>query len=200
MMKFLASGPLQTVFGEWEHRLYWLGEKQAIAMVYGEVQGREAILCRVHSSCITSHVFMSTECDCREQLAISMGAMQDAGSGVVIWLDQEGRGHGMYAHISSQALKRQGLSQSEAYTHLGYKADARDYSVAPEILADLGVISARLMTNNPDKVQALIDAGVPAVAGQEQVYIDIADNDLLRDQYIGKIADGHDIDLPDGKE
>lgn len=120
MIVELARGPLQTKMGEWLHVLYWDGTHEAIAMVYGDVAGAEELPCRVHSSCITAHVFLSTECDCREQLAISMAYMQQQGRGVVIWLDHEGRGNGMMAHIASQALKRDGMSQSKAYEVLGY--------------------------------------------------------------------------------
>lgn len=183
----LARGPLLTKCGEWTHVLYWDGTNQAIAMVYGDVSGKEELVCRVHSSCITGHVFMSVECDCREQLEISMKYMSEQGAGVVIWLDHEGRGNGMMAHIASQKLKRQGLPQSEAYEALGYPRDARHYETASQILRDLGVKSIVVMTNNPQKVEALRRAGLPVVQKSKRVYIEPT-NDLLAKQYQDKIT------------
>lgn len=141
MIVELARGPLLTQVGEWTHVLYWSGMQQAIALVYGDVTGRDGVLCRVHSSCLTAHVFLSVECDCREQMEISMRYMAQEGRGVVVWLDHEGRANGMMAHTASQSLKRQGLSQSDAYEKLGYPRDARRYETAAEILRELGVSS-----------------------------------------------------------
>lgn len=197
MIRQLAVGPLLTKFGEWMHHLYWDGEHQAIAMVFGTVEGAEALPCRVHSSCITAHVFASVECDCREQLEICMKYMEQNGRGVVVWLDHEGRGNGMMAHIESQALKRSGLSQSEAYEKLGYPRDARRYEPAAEILQHLGVKTIVVMTNNPLKVEALRRAGLPIVKGGKRVFIEPS-NSLLEKQYRDKVAvDQHMIGEPD---
>lgn len=195
MIRELARGPLQTLYGEWTHILYWTGRDHAIAMTLGDVTGKSRLLCRVHSSCITAHVFMSTECDCREQLCLSMSAMQRDGLGVVVWLDQEGRGNGMMAHVLSQDTKRRGLTQSQAYEELNFPSDARDYWAAVEILRALGIQSVRIMTNNPEKVDELKAAGVPAVEGEERVTIPTDDNALLTKQYQDKISDGHHIEL-----
>ncbi|HVF06394.1 MAG TPA: hypothetical protein VNA20_16245 [Frankiaceae bacterium] len=188
MLAELARGPLQTIYGEWEHILYWDGTQQLIAMVYGAVPQREAVPCRVHSSCITAHVFLSTECDCREQLDLAMRYIRDTGHGVVVWLDHEGRGNGMMAHIASQSLKRSGLSQSKAYEELSYPRDARRYETAAEVLRALSVKSIRVLTNNPLKVEALRAAGLPIVVGDERVMIEPT-NDLLRKQYQDKRDD-----------
>lgn len=185
MITELARGPLLTSCGEWMHVLYWDGIHEAIAMVYGDVRGMSALPCRVHSSCITAHVFLSVECDCREQLEISMQYMEQEGGGVVIWSDHEGRANGMMAHIASQELKRQGISQSDAYEALGYPRDARDYRVAAEILQALGVESIVVMTNNPKKIDALRAAGLPLVADSRRVKIEPT-NDLLKKQYLDK--------------
>lgn len=190
MIRELARGPLQTQFGDWLHILYWDGRQQAIAMVYGDVEGKTALPTRVHSSCITSHVFMSTECDCREQLGKTMVFIQTAGAGVIVWLDHEGRANGMMAHIASQQLKRAGLTQADAYKKLGYPADARTYEAAAEILRDLKVESITVLTNNPTKVDALRRAGLPVVQGSERVYIN-PDNAILAKQYQDKISEGH---------
>ena len=170
--------------------LYWDGEKQLVASIYGDAAGKSSIPCRVHSACISAHVFSSIECDCREQLELSMQYIQQEGAGVVIWLDQEARGNGMAAHIASQKLKRDGMSQSDAYQKLGYPADARRYETAAEVLRDLKVESIVVLTNNPKKVDALRAAGLPVVKGSERVYI-VPDNALLRKQYQDKIRDGH---------
>lgn len=185
----LARGPLETLHGEWCHILYWDGLQQAIAMVYGSVGGETELPCRVHSSCITAHTFLSTECDCREQMNITMAYMRENGRGVIIWLDHEGRANGMMAHIASQSLKRSGMSQSAAYETLGYPKDPRTYTVAAEILRELKVESIVVMTNNPEKIRALRDAGLPLVADDARVMIE-PNNDLLRKQY----QDKRDVD------
>ncbi|QSZ50094.1 hypothetical protein AYX22_17895 [Arthrobacter sp. D5-1] len=170
--------------------------QQAIAMVYGDVAGQEDVLCRVHSSCITAHVFLSTECDCREQLAITMEYIREQGRGVVLWLDHEGRANGMMAHIASQSIKRTGVSQSEAYEQLGYPRDSRRYFVASEMLKDLQVKSIVVMTNNPLKVEALRSAGLPVVHGDRRVMIEPT-NDLLKKQYSDKLyVDNHFLEDP----
>ena len=156
----LAEGQLQTRFGEFTQILYYDGQKEIIALVMGEVTGRENILCRVHSHCISAHIFNSIECDCREQMEMAQRFIQQAGRGVIIWLDQEGRSNGHLALLLSRQLKEKGLSQTEAYKKLGYSADARSYVRASEILRELGVQSITLMTNNPEKVSQLRGDGL----------------------------------------
>ena len=190
MIQQLASGPLQTQFGEWTQHILWDGNAQIAALSYGRVERGKEIYCRIHSSCITAHVFYSTECDCREQMGIAMAMIQERGSGVVIWLDQEGRANGMVAHTLSQQLKRDGMGQSEAYEALGYPRDPRDYRGAASTLRELGVESVVIITNNPDKIGALAEAGVPVLVGDERAVI-APDNDILWRQYRDKIADGH---------
>jgi GTP cyclohydrolase II len=197
MIAELARGPLMTQYGEWSHILYWDGLREAIALVKGDVAGKEALPTRVHSSCITSHVFLSVECDCREQLEITMAFIEAQGAGVIIWLDHEGRANGMMAHIASQQLKRDGLSQADAYRKLGYPADARRYETAAEILRALGVKSVTVMTNNPTKVDALRQAGLPIVQGSERVMIK-PDNVILEKQYRDKIEEGHWLKTANG--
>ena len=158
MIVELARGPLATLHGNWTLIVFWDGTREALALLFGDVKGKKALPCRVHSSCITAHVFLSTECDCREQMAISMAFIAEQGAGVVIWLDHEGRANGMMAHVASQILKRDGLSQSAAYEHLGYPRDSRIYFPAAEILRQLEIDSITVLTNNPDKIQALREA------------------------------------------
>jgi GTP cyclohydrolase II len=151
----LAEGPLQTKFGTFSQILYYDGQKETIALVMGDVAHKENVLCRVHSHCISAHVFNSVECDCREQMEMAQRMIQEAGSGLIIWLDQEGKNNGHMALLLSRQLKEKGVSQADAYKQLGYSEDARSYVRAGEILRELGVRSIRLMTNNPEKVSQL---------------------------------------------
>jgi GTP cyclohydrolase II len=164
----LAAGELRTRFGTFNQVLYYDGQQEAIALLMGDVSGRQAVLCRVHSHCINGHVFNSLECDCREQMESAQRLIQQAGSGVIIWLDQEGKGNGHLALLESRRLKGQGLSQAEAYVKLGYPADARSYTAAAEILRELGVRSITLLTNNPEKAQQLRDDGL-VIAGLHEL-------------------------------
>jgi 3,4-dihydroxy 2-butanone 4-phosphate synthase/GTP cyclohydrolase II len=160
----LAEGTLQTRFGTFTEILYYDGQKETIALVMGDVAHRENVLCRVHSQCISGHIFNSIQCDCREQMEMAQRLIQEAGSGVIIWLDQEGRNNGHLAILQSRKMKDEGLSQTEAYVKLGYSADARSYIRAAEILRELTVQSITLMTNNPEKVSQLGKDGL-VIAG-----------------------------------
>ncbi len=160
----LAEGTLQTRFGSFNQILYYDGQKEIIALVMGDIAHKENVLCRVHSHCISAHLFNSIECDCREQMAKAQRLIQEAGSGVIIWLDQEGKNNGHLALLQSRKLKADGLSQAEAYVKLGYAADARSYIRAAEILRELMVQSITLMTNNPEKVSQLRQDGL-VIAG-----------------------------------
>lgn len=197
MLVKLASGPLVTIYGEWVIHLYWSGTHQVVALVHGLVRNKRAIPTRIHSACLTAHVFGSVECDCREQMSLAMSAIERHGSGLVILLDQEGRGNGMMAHVASQALKRQGVRQSAAYQRLGYSADSRRYDVAAEVIRLHRIRSVLLLTNNPHKQLALEAAGV-AVAGTTRVQIR-PDNLLLARQYEDKLADGHMLLVDSGE-
>jgi GTP cyclohydrolase II len=170
----LAEGPLKTKFGTYNQILYYDGQKESIALVMGAVAHKENILCRVHSHCISAHVFNSVECDCREQMEAAQGMIQQAGSGVVIWLDQEGKNNGLMALLLSRKWKAEGLSQAEAYKRAGYSEDARSYVRAGEILRELGVRSIRLMTNNPEKVSQLGDDGL-VIAGVQPLTTNLSE-------------------------
>ena len=190
----LAEGPLRTKFGTFLEVLYYDGQQEIVAIVMGDVRQGERVLCRLHSHCLTAHVFNSTECDCREQMEIAQTLIEQQGTGVIIWLDQEGRGNGHLALIKSRALQEQGMSQTEAYVQLGYAADARQYTRAAEILRDLGLISVLLMTNSPHKIESLRAAGI-TIAGTQPLMLDPGDNDMLRRRYEDKIAQGHRMHL-----
>ena len=166
MLVKLAESPLRTKFGVYNEIMYYDGQKDSFALVMGDVRGAEGVLCRVHSSCIFAHHFNSVECDCREQMEISQQLIEQAGQGIVIWLDQEGKGNGHFGLLKSKAFKKAGMSQADAYEAAGFKRDARDYTRAAEILQDLGVKSILMLTNNAHKTTTLEAHGVVVVGVQ----------------------------------
>jgi len=194
MIVRLAEGSLRTKFGTFLEILYYDGQKESIAIVMGDVRGQDHVLCRLHSHCVSAHIFNSIECDCREQMELAQAMIEQQGAGVIIWLDQEGRANGHLALVRSRALQEQGLSQTEAYVQLGYAADARQYTSAAVILQDLGVKSVVLMTNSPHKVKNLQEAGI-SIAGTKPLALDVEAHERLRRFYEDKIAQGHRIDL-----
>lgn len=139
-----------------------------VALVKGEINPDEAVLVRVHSECLTGDVFGSKRCDCGNQLEKAMRMVQEAGKGVILYMQQEGRGIGLLNKIKAYALQDQGCDTVEANLRLGFKPDLRDYGIGAQMLADLGVRKMRLMTNNPTKIVGLEGYGLEVV---EQVPI-----------------------------
>jgi GTP cyclohydrolase II len=137
-----------------------------VALVYGEVsslRGNDDVLVRVHSECMTSEVFGSLKCDCKEQLEAAMAAVARAGSGAILYLRQEGRGIGLANKIRAYALQSHGHDTVDANRLLGLPDDARTYEVARDMLTHFGITGVRLLTNNPAKVSALRKLGVRVV-------------------------------------
>ena len=155
MISRLAERELKTKYGTYKEFLYYDGQAESIALVMGDVENGENILCRVHSHCIGAHVFNSIECDCREQMEASQILIEQEGRGVIIWLDQEGKGNGHLALMQSIPFKKAGMPQADAYVKAGYKSDARSYRAAAEILADLKVSSIVLLANGTGKADEL---------------------------------------------
>jgi GTP cyclohydrolase II/3,4-dihydroxy 2-butanone 4-phosphate synthase/GTP cyclohydrolase II len=135
--------------------------REHVAMVRGEVAGAEGVPVRVHSECLTSEVFGSLKCDCREQLDRALDLIAHLNKGVLLYLRQEGRGIGLGNKIKAYALQAQGLDTYEANRELGFPDDLRRYDVAAEMLRSLQVRSVDLITNNPLKVTGLVDEGIP---------------------------------------
>jgi GTP cyclohydrolase II len=146
--------------------------ESAIALVMGDIvstgpggAGEPAAppIVRIHSQCLTGDVFHSLRCDCRQQLELALATIADAGAGILIYENQEGRGIGLMAKLQAYELQDQGLDTIEANLELGYKADCREFELPAEILKLLGVRAVRLITNNPAKVEALEAVGIAVV-------------------------------------
>jgi GTP cyclohydrolase II len=194
MIVRLQEGYLKTKFGTFLEILYYDGQKESIAIVMGDISSSENVLCRVHSSCLSAHVFNSIECDCREQMEMAQFLIQQEGRGIIIWLEQEGRNNGHFALLSTAKLRAKGMTSTEAYFSLGFKEDARDYRCAAEILRDLNVASVTLLTNSPQKIDSLRSSNIN-VAGGRRLAIDSSNNEELEKTYRDKITRGHLIDL-----
>ncbi len=136
--------------------------REHVAMVKGDVNGREGVPVRIHSECLTSEVLGSVRCDCRAQLDRALDFIAQSGRGVLVYLRQEGRGIGLGNKIRAYALQQeQGLDTVDANLQLGFPDDLRKYDVAAEILRSLNVASVDLITNNPLKIAGLVDEGIP---------------------------------------
>jgi 3,4-dihydroxy 2-butanone 4-phosphate synthase/GTP cyclohydrolase II len=148
-------------------------DTQHVALVKGDVAGVSDVLVRVHSECMTGDTFHSLRCDCGEQLEASLGLIENEGSGVVLYLAQEGRGIGLLDKLRAYQLQDQGYDTVEANLELGLPVDLRDYGIGAQILADLGLSTIRLLTNNPKKIHGLEGFGLTVTA---QVPIPVSSN------------------------
>jgi GTP cyclohydrolase II len=136
--------------------------EEAVALVMGDAHSAPPLV-RIHSQCLTGDVFHSLRCDCRQQLELALAMIRDEGAGILIYEQQEGRGIGLMAKLQAYELQDSGLDTVEANERLGFKADHRDFALPGEMLKALGVTKVRLLSNNPDKVEALQRAGIEVV-------------------------------------
>jgi GTP cyclohydrolase II len=134
----------------------------AVALVMGDIYAEPPII-RIHSQCLTGDVFHSLRCDCRLQLELALKTITEARAGILLYEQQEGRGIGLMAKLRAYELQDQGFDTVEANVELGYKPDCREFELPAEILKQLGVHAVRLITNNPEKVEALESAGIRVV-------------------------------------
>jgi GTP cyclohydrolase II len=165
----VASADFPTRWGKF--RIYGFRAKsgtgsdeveEAVALVMGDVHSTPPLV-RVHSQCLTGDVFHSLRCDCRQQLEMALAMIRDEDAGILIYEQQEGRGIGLMAKLQAYALQDAGLDTVEANERLGFKADQRDFALPGEMLKTLGVTRVRLLSNNPDKVEALQRSGIEVV-------------------------------------
>src|SRR6188472_1635076 len=157
---------LPTGFGDFKVVGYrsLVDDKHHVALVKGDVDGKPDVLVRVHSECLTGDVFHSLRCDCGEQLESALSMIEAEGSGVLLYLAQEGRGIGLLNKLKAYNLQDQGLDTVDANLELGLPVDLRDYGIGAQILADLGLSSIRILTNNPKKIRGLEGYGLSVAA------------------------------------
>jgi GTP cyclohydrolase II len=133
-----------------------------VALVLGDIHAAPPVV-RIHSQCLTGDVFGSLRCDCRQQFELAMQRIVDEGAGILIYEQQEGRGIGLMAKLKAYALQDEGMDTVQANEHLGFKADHRGFELSAQILVALGIKQLRLLSNNPEKVAAVVAAGVKVV-------------------------------------
>jgi 3,4-dihydroxy 2-butanone 4-phosphate synthase / GTP cyclohydrolase II len=175
LVERMTSARLPTAYGEFTAIAFRerLTGKPHVALVKGEVAGRENVLVRVHSECLTGDVFHSLRCDCGEQLQEALARIEAEGRGVLLYMPQEGRGLGLLNKLKAYELQENGLDTVEANLELGFAPDMRDYGIGNQILADLGLSTIRILTNNPKKILGIEGFGLRVV---EQVPIELPPN------------------------
>lgn len=159
-LRKVAEADLPSRFGHFRIFGFESDEEEAVALKMGDLEGDDPPLVRIHSQCLTGDVFHSLRCDCRAQLELALESIARAGRGLIIYENQEGRGIGLLNKLRAYELQDQGADTVEANEQLGFDADLRVYELAAAILRYFNLRKVRLMSNNPDKIQALENAGV----------------------------------------
>jgi GTP cyclohydrolase II len=164
-VSLVASAKLPTRFGAFAIHVFVdaASGKEHLALVYGQPDTTQPVLCRVHSECLTGDALFSLRCDCGSQLSEAMRRVAEQGSGVILYLRQEGRNIGLGNKIRAYDLQDRGADTVEANLELGFEPDARDYGMCREMFAHFSIGKVRLMTNNPNKVAALQALGIEVV-------------------------------------
>jgi 3,4-dihydroxy 2-butanone 4-phosphate synthase/GTP cyclohydrolase II len=181
-VRLMASAKLPTEYGEFDMYVFkspFLRETH-VALVRGEIGSGEDVLTRVHSSCLTGDLFHSSRCDCGEQLHTAMRRIVAEGRGIVLYLDQEGRGIGLVNKIRAYGLQDKGADTVEANERLGFPADLRDYRPGLQMLRHLGVKTTRLLSNNPKKLAGVTGEGLSV---SERLPLEIAPT-ALTERYL----------------
>ena len=175
----VADAGLPTPWGDFRIVGYRndVDQREHVALVYGDVEGKSDVLVRVHSKCLTGDVFHSHRCDCGAQLDAAMRMVVEAGQGVIVYLDQEGRGIGLINKLRAYELQDQGHDTVQANEALGFPPDLRNYGIGAQILLDLGLESIRILTNNPKKLAGLEGFGLTI---SDRVALDMSDDDRIR--------------------
>ncbi|HEY6809334.1 MAG TPA: bifunctional 3,4-dihydroxy-2-butanone-4-phosphate synthase/GTP cyclohydrolase II [Gemmatimonadales bacterium] len=180
----VAEARLPTVYGEFRIAGYRndVDDAEHVALIFGDVRGQQDVLVRMHSKCLTGDVFGSARCDCGWQLQSAMHAIAQAGRGVIVYLDQEGRGIGLLNKLKAYELQDAGHDTVEANEKLGFKPDLRNYGIGAQILLDCGLSTIRVLTNNPKKLVGLEGYGleivervpiVPPPSDENRAYLDV---------------------------
>jgi 3,4-dihydroxy 2-butanone 4-phosphate synthase/GTP cyclohydrolase II len=159
-----AEAMLPTQFGTFRCIVYHLGDGlEHVALIKNDVENKSSVLVRIHSECLTGEVFSSLKCDCQNQLYQAMALINEENLGALLYLRQEGRGIGLGNKIKAYQLQQQGIDTVDANLMLGFPQDGRDFHCAIRILRDLNLASIKLLTNNPQKMESLINAGIHVV-------------------------------------
>ncbi|MBI2074642.1 MAG: GTP cyclohydrolase II [Candidatus Levybacteria bacterium] len=178
-----AMAKLPTSFGVFKLHVYVskIDNQEHIVLSMGNI--KEPVLTRIHSQCLTGDTLFSLKCDCGEQLKKSMEIISKKGTGIILYLPQEGRGVGLTNKIKAYALQDQGLDTVEANSKLGLPIDARSYKIAAEILKDLGISAISLLTNNPNKEESLTEYGIKIA---DRISLEIPPNNVNGNYLITK--------------